>query len=124
MAGRGQKEGEIIMTKTYFQGHPAIYDYNKKRWVYEDNGEQVDISLRPCKKCGKLPEQGRKDSCIFPIIEALNKGGIKTIYSCCGHGSNLGYIKLKDGRIFIIARNDEDFVMIKRGFYDRSKKEE
>ena len=43
------------------------------------------------------------DSCIAPIIEALNDGGITTIACCCGHGKRPGSIALADGREFIIA---------------------
>ena len=43
------------------------------------------------------------DSCIVPIIKALNESGITTIASCCGHGKRPGSIILVDGREFIIA---------------------
>jgi hypothetical protein len=38
------------------------------------------------------------DSCIAPIVKALNDGGITTISSCCGHGKGTGVIMLADGR--------------------------
>lgn len=34
-------------------------------------------------KTGELVEV---DSCIAPIVAALNDGGIPTVGSCCGHG--------------------------------------
>ena len=38
---------------------------------------------------------GDYDACIKPIISALNKAGIKTVASCCGHGKICGSIVLK-----------------------------
>ena len=45
------------------------------------------------------------DSCIAGIVFALNKAGITTIASCCGHGKILGSICLEDGRELRIAPN-------------------
>lgn len=42
------------------------------------------------------------DACIAPIIKALNEAGIRTDYSCCGHGKKDGVILLNDGRVLII----------------------
>lgn len=42
------------------------------------------------------------DSCIAPLVEALNNAGIKTRQSCCGHGKTVGSIELNDGRILRI----------------------
>ena len=42
------------------------------------------------------------DSCIASIVEALNKSGIRTIASCCGHGKINGSIILADGRELLI----------------------
>ena len=50
---------------------------------------------------GKWEEEGI-DKCIAPIVEALQKGGIYTKTSCCGHGRPLGSIFLQDGRILLI----------------------
>src|SRR3990167_225800 len=45
-----------------------------------------------------IDEQGRRcfaiDSCIVPALEALWAAGIKTVGSCCGHGSGTGVIGL------------------------------
>lgn len=38
------------------------------------------------------------DSCIADIVDALNKAGIYTSSSCCGHGKTNGEIWLHDGR--------------------------
>ncbi len=43
------------------------------------------------------------DACIAPIIKALNAGGVRTDYCCCGHGEKDGAILLHDGRVFRIA---------------------
>lgn len=45
------------------------------------------------------------DSCIAPIVDALERGGIRMLASCCGHGQADGYIDLADGRrLSIIER--------------------
>ncbi len=38
------------------------------------------------------------DSCIADIVVALNKCGIRTFESCCGHYKQRGTIFLEDGR--------------------------
>jgi len=38
------------------------------------------------------------DPCLVPLIRALNDGGVRTIASCCGHGTVEGWIALADGR--------------------------
>ena len=59
---------------------PEYLSYNKEfRWEYKD-----------------------VDSCIAPIVDALNKAGIYTSGGCCGHGKEDGSILLHDGRILII----------------------
>jgi hypothetical protein len=45
------------------------------------------------------------DSCIFPIVKALNKAKIETVASCCGHNKGLGSIALVDGRELLIAKD-------------------
>lgn len=42
------------------------------------------------------------DSCIAPIVNALNRGGVLTRTSCCGHGRALSLIDLHDGRMLTI----------------------
>ncbi len=42
------------------------------------------------------------DSCIAPIVDALQKAGIDMRASCCGHGNGNGEIELEDGRKLII----------------------
>ena len=43
------------------------------------------------------------DSCIAPMVVALNAAGIATVASCCGHGRRPGNIALADGREMVIA---------------------
>ena len=38
------------------------------------------------------------DPCLAPLVSALNAGGIPTVASCCGHGTQHGSIVLADGR--------------------------
>ena len=42
------------------------------------------------------------DRCILSIIDGLNRAGIYTRGSCCGHGKKDGIISLEDGRNLII----------------------
>jgi len=43
------------------------------------------------------------DSCIAPLVNALQEGGIDMLASCCGHGAGTGRIDLADGRILWIG---------------------
>ena len=43
------------------------------------------------------------DSCLAPIVKALNDAGIYTSQSCCGHGKENGTIFLHDGRVITIS---------------------
>jgi len=45
------------------------------------------------------------DSCIVPLVKALNDAGIETLASCCGHGRQYGNIALADGRELLIVPN-------------------
>lgn len=47
------------------------------------------------------------DSCIAPIVNALQLAGIDMRASCCGHGKTNGRIDLQDGRILEIKRRRE-----------------
>jgi hypothetical protein len=47
------------------------------------------------------------DSCIAPLVRALQLAGIVTRASCCGHGRRPGNIALADGRELIIAADFE-----------------
>lgn len=42
------------------------------------------------------------DSCIAEIVDVLNRGGIVTTGSCCGHGKHNGDILLADRRVLVI----------------------
>ena len=42
------------------------------------------------------------DSCIAPIVEALQEAGWDMHCSCCGHGKEPGQIDLVDGRVIVI----------------------
>ena len=53
-----------------------------------------------------MPLNGRVqciDYCIHHIVAALNAGGIRTVASCCGHGTMHGRIDLEDGRTLVVA---------------------
>lgn len=44
------------------------------------------------------------DACIADIVEALQRGGIDMLSSCCGHGKTNGQISLADGRELVIMK--------------------
>ena len=44
------------------------------------------------------------DTCIAPIVKALNDAGIETTESCCGHEKAHGTIDLLDGRRIMIIK--------------------
>lgn len=45
------------------------------------------------------------DRCIAPLVNALNTADIYTASCCCGHGEELGYIWLRDGRVLIVLHD-------------------
>jgi len=44
------------------------------------------------------------DTCIAPIVKALNDAGIDTVASCCGHEIGHGAIDLIDGRRIMVIK--------------------
>lgn len=56
------------------------------------------------------------DSCIAPIVQALNVAHIWTVASCCGHGKQPGVISLEDGRELMVAPDFETARAIGRAF--------
>lgn len=57
---------------------------------------------------GHLGKARGIDACIAPLVEALNKAGMPTVASCCGHGRRAGNVVLEDGREILIARNYDE----------------
>ena len=47
------------------------------------------------------------DSCIAPLVAALQAAGIDMRASCCGHGKGDGMIVLADGRDLIVKTRAE-----------------
>lgn len=69
-----------------------------------------------CCKCGSykckvpMPLNGRVqgiDFCIADIVASLNASNIKTLASCCGHGTREASIALTDGREIYIRQFEE-----------------
>ena len=61
--------------------------------------------LASCSHTGEFRwEKKGVDSCIAPIVKALNDAGIYTGGSCCGHGKDDGFIALHDGTLIVIRR--------------------
>lgn len=59
------------------------------------------------------------DYCIADIVAALNAANIKTVASCCGHGTQRASICLEDGRELLIQDREtghfQDWVEKQRG---------
>lgn len=45
------------------------------------------------------------DPCIEPFLRALNAAGLRTLASCCGHGTHASTIALADGKWLAIFPN-------------------
>ena len=88
-----------MAAKSDSRGHAL--EYQNGQWIYSDTGNPI-FESRPCKKCDKSPGNGGIDPCLKPMIEALNRAGIETVSSCCGHGRRPGNIALKDGRELMV----------------------
>ena len=68
------------------------------------NTKTIHVTISPnLSHTGKVFKKAAKiDSCIAPIVEALEKQGIHMLSSCCGHGKTNGQIDLADGRKLVI----------------------
>lgn len=67
-----------------------------------EHGTITRVSLaHPRKLDGK--QWAGVDSCIAPLVQALNSAGIQTVASCCGHGHRPGSIILEDDRELIVT---------------------
>jgi hypothetical protein len=62
--------------------------------AYSDSGKD-EIKIKPV------------DSCIAPIVDALNRAEIYTICSCCGHGELPGQIDLEDDRVLTVFSKEQ-----------------
>lgn len=64
----------------------------------------VEVTL-----CKARPFSGREkvwvDSCLAPLVQALNDHGVETIGSCCGHGRETGTVVIaqKDGAVVTLS---------------------
>lgn len=47
------------------------------------------------------------DPCLTPLVKALNDAGLRTVASCCGHGSGVGRIAMACGQeLFLLPDYD------------------
>lgn len=51
-------------------------------------------------------KEAKIDSCIAPLVDALQRGGIDMRGSCCGHAKTFGSIDLQDGRMLLILSRE------------------
>lgn len=74
-----------------------------------------------CSHCGKEPTLMRFpggtrdeaiDSCLVPIVNALNDAGILTTGTCCGHGGGMGNIWLDDERVLAVFDDWKAFLAV------------
>ncbi len=56
------------------------------------------------------------DPCIVNLVCTLNRGGIRTVASCCGHGHRPGRISLDDGRELFIAEGYDEACVVAKAF--------
>jgi len=57
-----------------------------------------------------MPEE-KIDEELEPLIKELNKVGIKTTYSCSGHGSKPGYIAIDLSSLVLVRINNKHIVL-------------
>jgi len=56
-----------------------------------------------------MPLGGRLQSidyCVADIVAALNATNIRTVWSCCGHGTMDAQVGLEDGRTLVITKDE------------------
>ena len=47
------------------------------------------------------------DACLADLVGALNRSGVHTRGSCCGHGNGCGGVLLHDGRELVVRQAPE-----------------
>lgn len=67
-----------------------------------DQHSTVLVHIPGATSRGHLGQERAIDECIAPVVDALNRAGVPTLASCCGHGG-IGSIILEDGRELVIA---------------------
>lgn len=67
-----------------------------------DKHSNVLVDIPTASERGKHGRKRGIDECIAPLIDALNRGGIATVASCCGHNTRAGSVVLTDGRELLI----------------------
>lgn len=72
------------------------------------HGDTVNVELLTVARCSHTGRDFRRvwpvDRCIAKIVESLDRGGVRMLGSCCGHGKGDGQILLEDGRILRIEK--------------------
>jgi len=74
------------------------------------------------------------DTCIAPLIQALNDGGFQTIASCCGHGIRPRIITLTVKKLLVLKKQRFQLPHLSAGWispepceqyeYDRQKQQQ
>lgn len=73
-----------------YRGHRIVYTSDGV-WVWEDTGDKVSTSHRPCGRCGRYSTQEGHDQCLGTLIGVMN--------ACCGHGDDTqAYVQFLDGK--------------------------
>ena len=62
------------------------------------------------------------DSCISELVDTLNRFGIKTTGSCCGHGNDVGNILFDNDQVVIFFVGGEPRVMLRLPILDKEGK--
>jgi hypothetical protein len=59
----------------------------------------------------KKVNEGKYDEELVPLIEALNKVGIKTIASCSGHGRECAYVAIDMSSVKMVRIHNNALVI-------------
>ena len=89
------------MTITAQNGN-LFYDEEKQQWK-DNDGNYGFHHKKVCQRCNKpqIDINGVKD-CDFCLQGLTTSDFVE--YACCGHGNDEdAYIKLKDGRLFVLS---------------------
>ena len=104
LSGRVTSPGQQVLAGGLYTKVPNIGDETPCQYCDSPGGIRT-LGNQVC-----MPLNGRVqaiDFCIHKIVAALNAGGIRTVASCCGHGTMKGNIILEDGRVLLILQKPE-----------------
>jgi len=71
-------------------------------------GTKLFVTISEDIACDGISRKKHKmiDSCLAPIVRALEHYKVFMRSSCCGHGKYLGHIALQDGRVLVVLEGE------------------